>query len=162
MKIINKILLILPLFVILTLLSKTLLADYASAQNEIYYQKTNPGSPFYSLKRASEKTLVFFYSKYSKDKENAFTLKLLDRRIAEYIYIADKNDLTNFEKTAIRYNTTVGSLIDNKVKLGNREKEILRTDIAYLGKIRDKYEYASAYWLLTQQAIEISNQLISI
>lgn len=136
-------------------------AKTSSTFPEINYEAVNPNSIFYPVKRAGEKVKIFFLSKTSPQKESVYLLKLLDRRFSELVYISDNKDLENFEKTAIRYNTTVGSLIDKRVDLSEDGKEKPGKYIQYLENIRARYEHGSAYWLLTQQAIELTQQMLN-
>ena len=78
-------------------LSQPLLV-YAKASptiSDVNYESVNPNSMFYPIKRATEKVKLFFLSKIDPKKEEAYTLKLLNRRISELVYISDKKDLDN-------------------------------------------------------------------
>ncbi|KKQ36167.1 MAG: hypothetical protein US53_C0062G0007 [Candidatus Woesebacteria bacterium GW2011_GWA1_37_7] len=157
----NKLLIILVLLAIYLVKPLNTYAKNSSSIPEVSYESINPNNPYYPLKRVSEKTKIFFLSKFSPEKENRYILELLDRRMKEFIYISDNNDLTNFEKTAIRYNTTAGSLIDSQVKPESKDLEVISGYTYYLDTIKEKYEYASAYWLLTQQAKELTQQILN-
>jgi len=121
----------------------------------------NPGSALYPIKRFSEKGLLLVFSKVDPSKENPFIIKLLGRRFREFYYVFETNDLENFEKVAIRYNTTIGLIIDKNINLGTENTGKYDVYLQILSRIKDTYEYGSSYWLLTQQAIELTQQMLS-
>ena len=140
---------------------KTASAQEQTPAIDIGRELINPGSVLFPIKRLSEKTQLLVFSKIGPSKENPFILKLLRRRFRELYYVFESNDLENFEKVAIRYNTTIGLIIDKNIDLSPENTDKYDAYFQILSRMKDTYEYGSSYWLLTQQAIELTQQMLS-
>lgn len=122
------------------------------------YESINPNLLIYQLKRLGEEvTLSFTFDKKSK---NEYSLKLLDTRFKELIYII------NFEKTGFltesvnRYNVFVGKIKPYYKDIDSYDLDKIKKYIVVLEKLRDKYPANSAYWLSIQQSIDSTKNLI--
>lgn len=118
--------------------------------------KIPPGYFLYNFERLIEKAQVNFY--ISPDSKVDFYKNLLQKRLAELIYIVDHGYLDEVEKSSQRVSYQVGILTDFVVshKLNNKEsaiKNLYNDDKRILEKLRDKYHSNSSFWMLIQHVI---------
>lgn len=145
--IINFLLLILFTFPINTL----------AQNNKLEYPTVTPDSMFYPMKRGWEKLLESIaFSREDKYKRN---VEFLDERLDEMNYVVDKGLVSENQRASERYSFYAGSAVDNLIHTKDKEgilqlssKFVNHKDI--LGKLRDRYESNSSYWLLVQQNID--------
>lgn len=118
--------------------------------------KIPPGYFLYNFERLIEKAQVNFY--ISSDSKADFYKNLLQKRLAELIYIVDHGYLDEVEKSSQRVSYQVGILSDyikNK-NLNNKKnsiQKIYQEDKVVLEKLRDKYQANTSFWMLIQHVI---------
>src|SRR3989344_5399172 len=79
---------------------------------EVRQERTNPDGGFgFLAKRISEKLKLILVSPFPRQKEKAYE-NLINIRLAELKYVAEKPDMANFERATIRYSSTVGMWIE--------------------------------------------------
>lgn len=153
------------LSVCLLLISTTVIQAQESVI-ELSKEKTNPEDGFSFLaKRLGEKFKLFIYSPLPEKKEDTLK-KLATTRLAELKYIIEKGDMNNFEKSTIRYSTTVGEWVEyiNKKKLTGQKQHaqgVLNSHIPVVKILIEKYNPTTAEWRFVKHDLDYLNIYIS-
>ena len=105
--------------------------------------------------KVSEKIGLFL--KFTKTAKAGYLRTLLDKRLAELVWAADKN-IDMVEETTSRYSTYAGhytNFIADKDVAGEKEMAALLFDkhTEILADSQKKFEYDSAWWLSIQHDI---------
>lgn len=123
---------------------------------EVQYEKVNPNGGFgYIQKRLGEKVKLLFLSLSTESKENYYK-ELAGVRLAELKYVIVEKDLANFEKTTIRYSTTVGEwaeFISNK-QLNDKKASavyVMSQHLPVVEQLMTKYDGTTAEWRFVKQ-----------
>lgn len=111
-------------FILVSLILFNLLVTQARAEElkEISYERTNPGSFSYSIKRFREKTLLFLLSPVPSKKTKVHKL-VLNSRLAELNKVVDEKNIAHIEKSSQRYSATVGEYTDRVLSKAVNSKE---------------------------------------
>jgi hypothetical protein len=128
-----------------------------AAEIKVSYEKINPDSRIYPLKRAWEKLMLSL--SFSEGQKKQYMQKLVETRFKELVYVADKKKLHEFEKASSRYNTMIGEYIqkysDTKKDMGESAKNYQQI----LGELRKQYESDFAYWSFLKSSQETTQKL---
>ncbi len=129
--------------------------SYANESN-LPSVKIAPDSFYYPLKRLSEKIMVNFY--IDPNSKADYYKDLIQNRMAELKYVADKTYLDQVERATQRISYQVGILTDYVAgKKVNSKKpsliDLYKADKIILEKLRDKYPANSSFWMLVQHVI---------
>lgn len=124
---------------------------------EILREQINPdaGSK-YLVKRFKEKVFLFF--KFDSNSKLDYYEVLLDKRLAELVYIVVNNDIAHIETTSSRYESTAGQLtqilLDNKSDENFLKVKQKFTDhLLVLVKIQDNFLSSTAQWRFVENDI---------
>lgn len=121
------------------------------------FEQVNPDKPFeYGIKRLTEKIELIF--QITPERKASFYKKLLQRRFSELVYVVEKKDIGNIEKTSQRYETAAGQLADLIVNKNlNSEKkptvELFLEHSKIIEKIKNNFEFNSAEWRFVENDI---------
>lgn len=162
----TAILLLSIILLIITFISFPSVSNAAENNIAIKDEMINPGSFYYSFKRAWEKIVVaiLFWPQAKLNYQNY----LLDVRMSEFKKIAEDRELNEFQKSSERLSYQAGILTDLVENSQDEEdKKLLRTKLKsfseILAKLRDQYSANTSFWLLAQQNIDtfkiLSNRL---
>lgn len=110
----------------------------------------------YLVKRFKEKVILFF--KFSPDSKVDYYQTLLDKRLAELVYIADNKNIAFIETTSSRYESTAGQLTEMLVKLDNKDKfsateKKFGEHLLILDQAQRNFMQPSAEWRFVQNDI---------
>lgn len=133
---------------------------FATSDFNISKQTINPGSIYYPLKRLIEKILVNF--QIDPKSKASFYENLVQTRLAELKYVAEKNYLDQVERSSQRVSYQVGILTDYLIaqELDDKKGQIVNLygqDKVILEQLRDKYPANSSFWMLIQHVINSIN-----
>lgn len=122
----------------------------------IKQERINPGSFYYSLKRAWEK--VRWYFTFSDQNKVNYHQDLLNKRLSELKYVVDNKLLSEVETSSQRFAYQAGVLADVLKKMNDKEgNALLLEDFEkyklVLNKLRDNYPANSSFWMLIQHDI---------
>ena len=114
----------------------------------------NPGSFYYSFKRAWEK--VSEKLQFGEQSKINFYESLLKTRLAELNFVVEKKLLSEVQTASERFSYQAGILSSEIVKT-NKDKEKTIKEFKqmqiFLDKLRDKYPANSSFWMLVQHDI---------
>lgn len=153
------------LFAILLLLFSTTSFSFAKSPKDYYLtpQKTLPGSIFYNLKRAKEKTLMFF--SLTQESKFIYGQVLVANRLSELVSLVEQKSINHIPNASQRFAYQAGILSETHFKLKTKKKEQIIAQFGNhkitLSELRDEFPANSAYWLLIQQDIDTLNILSS-
>lgn len=111
-------------------------------------------SLLYPLKRFSEKVKI----EITQDRQlrAKYNSEFIGRRVEELVYLVENDKTGFFEEARNRYISSVGEYLvqyNNTGYLKERKNDLLVT----LSRLRDKYPSNSAYWLILQQTVDVTN-----
>lgn len=120
-----------------------------AAGTDIAYEKVNPGSLSYTLKRLKEKTLLLVFSPIPSRKSKIYE-SLLGARLAELKKVVDEKDVTQIEKTSQRYSATAGEYTDHvlgkDMSNKNNAKNLLEEQRAHIESFLLNFDGTTAQW----------------
>lgn len=133
-----------------TYATQTLLSNQdLKALNFAGYEKINPNSLLYPIKRSIESIL---------NSNSSSPLSKYNSRFSELVYIINHQKTGFLEETVTRYNSFLGSL--KTLPKTSIPKEKITNSIKILETLRDKYPSNSPYRMLIQQSIDTTRGLI--
>lgn len=160
MRLSKVLILILLLVSVMSLLNPVIASN--NTDKEIKQERTNPGSFYYSLKRAWEKVRWFFI--FSDQNKVDYHQDLINKRLSELKYVVDSKLLSEVETSSQRFAYQAGVLVGQLKKMNDKERDtkLLKDFEKYklvLEKLRDNYPANSSFWMLLQHDINTLNIL---
>jgi hypothetical protein len=151
------------LFIFNLMIPSVVLAQDSSASAEVSFKKesVNPDSFIYPIKRFSEKIEEYFSSFGAVQTQN-FQKKIAQIRLKELMYVAQNKSYSQFKDSSSRYVTMLQKMIESKNVPTEDERKMISEQIANLKKLQQKYDGDYAYWSFLQQAIETSQNYMSL
>lgn len=128
-----------------------------SAEIVVNYEKINPDSYFYPIKRLWENIILSF--SFTEEGKRSYMQELVENRFKELVYIANNKKLAEFEEASSRYNSLIGSYVE---KYSNTKKEMGECSKNYqkiLGELRKQYDTDFAYWSFLKSSQETTQKL---
>lgn len=149
------------IFLILLMIPKQLsLAENISTDSaqEVKYDKTNPGSPYYIFKRLKE-TVILNFLKFGEKNKAKYSEGLLETRLKELTYIVREGQMGILENVAHRYTNQAGVIIEKYLKLNQGFKPQAERHIPILGSLRDAYPSNTPQWLMIQESVDTAKRI---
>lgn len=123
------------------------------AQDLVVYQTVNPDNVTkYFFKRSVEKVYSIILTPFPAKKSD-FNKELVKRREQELLYVANKKDLANIERTSQRYAAQVGTFVNyiNSKGLTDKKKDatqFLEQQLPQVKNVRDNFSDQTSEWRL--------------
>ena len=111
-----------------------------------------PGTPKFPIMRLTEKIQTKLI--LVKNQKGAYQNTLINKRLFELENLVESNAIGELENAGSRYMTQIQSSKSPKGALSNNTIERLEV-------LRNKYEYDSAYWLILQQCVEVTEAYLN-
>lgn len=126
------------------------LTTVSELKSEVQQQPADPGTISYLIGRLIEKVsekIIFM-----EDSKINFSKKMLNKRFSELVYLVEKKDTEQLQKSSERFAYQAGILADLvKDQPPNEKEKVIRLFNSYkndLNKIKHNYDQDSGYWIL--------------
>ncbi len=144
----------LHLLLVFTVINQSLVVVWADEDMTVKNEMINPGSFYYSFKRAWEKGIEKL--QFGEQSKINFYESQLRTRLAELNFVVENKLLSEVQTSSERFAYQAGILTEELSK-ANKDKEKTTKTFAemqkFLDKLRDHYPANTSFWMLVQHDI---------
>lgn len=126
------------------------LTTISELKSKVQQQPADPGTISYLITRLLEKVSEKIL--FMEDSRVNFSKKILNKRFSELVYLAEKKDTEEIQKSSERFAYQAGTLTELvKDKAPSEKEKVVLLFNSYkddLNKIKHNYDQDSGYWIL--------------